>query len=106
MSQCQFRFPCPHETSRMNHPPNNSDYHALSKKQIGCLLEIAQKSAGVEVVSDIQVRLVQGIVGITCPYQEAHMPQLNKISELYMGFINGNGVSSESLADELHAVMR
>lgn len=92
----------------MDHTPSGSDYHALSKDEIRRLLEIARDSTGVGVVSDIQVRLLQGIVGITCPRQDAHMQQWHRIGTLYMGFLESDDretASLEFLADALYETM-
>ncbi len=43
-----------------------SDYHPLTMQEIVALLEIAVR-ADAFTVSSIQVRLEQGIVGVTCP---------------------------------------
>jgi hypothetical protein len=47
-----------------------SDYYPLTKEEISKLLTTAANNKGnVKLVSEVQVRLDQGIVGITCPRQ-------------------------------------
>ena len=59
---------CPHEIDKAGIHEVVSDYHPLSKEEIAHLLKTAVKNKGnVMKVSEVQVRLDQGIVGITCP---------------------------------------
>jgi hypothetical protein len=60
------KIPCKHETGEVPDTHTTvSDYYPLSRDEVVTLLEEA-KSGG-RIVSEVQVRLNQGIKGMTCP---------------------------------------
>ena len=100
-----YRFPCKHETGEVPYrstdgsyinPPIASDYHPLTVTEIIHLMKEAEKiiranptSCGHE-VSGIQVRLCQGITGITCPRSiDGEIAKLDlEISKIFVGFVD------------------
>ena len=65
----KFRIPCIHETKGISKQEIVADYHPLTLEEIITLINLAHayKKESPMVVDDIQKRLVQGIMGMTCP---------------------------------------
>ena len=65
----KFSIPCIHETKGIPTLETVADYHPLTLEEIITLINLAHayKKESPTVVDDIQKRLVQGIMGMTCP---------------------------------------
>lgn len=64
----KIKIACPHITGKVDINQTVSDYHPLTKEEISNLLTTVENNQdNVAIVSRIQVRLDQGIVGVTCP---------------------------------------
>lgn len=87
----KYAIPCPYP-----HNETVPDYHPLTEEEILDLLNAARDanqlsdySESVTTISDIQVRLNQGIVGIICP-RPIDGPlawRLNAVDSLYMEYL-------------------
>lgn len=64
----KFTIPCIHETKDVPALETVADYHPLTLEEVSMLIQLAYalKVDG-QKVADIQVRLSQGIMGMTCP---------------------------------------
>jgi hypothetical protein len=60
-------IPCLHTTGQAVMPEVVTDYYPLSKQEIKELLDMAKRTESVVRLAQIQVRLTQGIKGMTCP---------------------------------------
>lgn len=64
----KIKIACQHLTGNVATNETISDYHPLTKEEISKLLTTASNNLhDITIISEIQVRLDQGIVGITCP---------------------------------------
>jgi hypothetical protein len=102
----KIKIACPHETGEIKISKVVSDYHPLNKREITNLLDKAAKNSGnVAVVSEIQVRLNQGIVGITCPRPITGkvVNRLNELDNLFMKKYKEG--SSPDTVDRLYQIM-
>lgn len=68
----KFRIPCIHETKGISKQEIVADYHPLTLEEIITLINLAHayKKEDPKIVDDIQKRLAQGIMGMTCPKPE------------------------------------
>lgn len=64
----KIKIACPHEKGEIGISKVVNDHYPLNKEEIANLLKTAaQNWNDPTIVSEIQIRLNQGIVGITCP---------------------------------------
>lgn len=102
----QYHIPCQHETGAVPDAQQVSDYHPLTREAIADLLIAAQEQRDdVQIVSSIQVRLCQGIVGFECPHLiEGPIAEAQyRISKLYMQWYEQG--ADPGLVEELYALM-
>ena len=68
----KFSILCIHDTKGINSNETVADYHPLTLEEIITLINLAHayKKESPMVVDDIQKRLAQGIMGMTCPKPE------------------------------------
>lgn len=68
----QFKVPCIHDTKGINSNETVANFYPLTIMEIFMLIHVAyayRKKVGI-IVTDIQARLSQGIIGMTCPKPE------------------------------------
>ena len=110
----KIKIPCRHETGEVTDNSVVDDYHPLTWMEIAKLLITAAKSGyrkDYATVSVIQVRLVQGIVGMTCPrpgpsvYGERNIirQKMQELETLYMKEYMRGGIPE--IVDELYLIM-
>ena len=102
----KIKIACPHMTGKIPTSETVSDYYPLNKEEISKLLTIAANNKGnVKLVSEVQVRLDQGIVGITCP-RPITGKEAEKLKELDNIFIEEyeKKVSPDTV-DKLYKIM-
>ena len=104
----KIEIPCRHETGEIADNSVVDDYHPLTWMEIAELLITAAKSrieGDHTTVSVIQVRLVQGIIGMTCPRPVTGRiaEKMNRLEELYVERYIEGGIPE--IVDELHSIM-
>ncbi len=75
-----FPYPCLHELGLIPADQEHSDYYPLTREEVAYLLSLAAEAGqqgNYGVVSAIQARFVQGILGIVCPH-----PECGKVAEV------------------------
>ena len=75
-------FPCPHESGKVEPGQKCSDYHPLTRDEIEELLEMALTDRCPQTRARVQVRLEQGIPGMTCPRPDLDSPLADATAEL------------------------
>ena len=114
LDKTKIKIPCRHETGEITDNSVVDDYHPLSWTEIAELLITAAKSkieGDYRTVSVIQVRLVQGIVGMTCPrpgpngYGEREVigQKMQELETLYMEKYTRGG--TPEVVDKLYSIM-
>jgi len=102
----KIKIACPHEMGEIKIGKVASDYHPLNKREIANLLDTAAKHRGnVTAVSEVQVRLNQGIAGMTCPRPVTGKvaDKLNELDNLFMKKYKEG--SSPDTVDRLYQIM-
>ena len=102
----KIKIACSHMTRKVGINETVSDYYPLTKEEISELLTTAANNKGdVSLISGVQVRLNQGIVGITCP-RPITGKVAEKLNELDKIFIKEyKSGSSPDTVDKLHKIM-
>lgn len=102
----KIKIACPHITDKVPTDKVVSDYHPLTEEEIYKLLITASSNRGDAVaISEIQVRLDQGIVGITCP-RPITGNVAKKLNELDRTFIEDyEKRPTHNTADKLYKIM-
>lgn len=77
----KFKIPCIHDTKGIDSNEKVADYHPLTLGEVSMLIHVAYafRKAQSQKVTDIQNRLRQGILGMTCP-----LPTKGQISRRMM----------------------
>lgn len=101
-----IKIACPHITGKVPIDKVVSDYYPLNKREIANLLDTAAKNReDIQTVSEIQVRLDQGIEGMTCP-RPITGKIAERLSELDRVFVKEyEKGSSPGTVDRLHRIM-
>lgn len=104
----KIEIPCRHETGEVTDNSVVDDYHPLTWMEVAKLLITAAKSGYREdyvTVSIIQVRLTQGIVGMTCPrpIKGEIARKEYQLNTLYMERYIEGGIPE--IVDELYSIM-
>ena len=102
----KIKVECPHITGKVPISKVVSDYYPLNKREIANLLEMAAKNRDDAItVSEVQVRLDQGIAGITCPrpIKGKIAERLNELDSLFVKEYEKG--SSPDIVDRLHRIM-
>ena len=102
----EIKIACPHETGKVGINKTVSDYYPLTKTEISKLLTTAANNPGdVTIISEVQVRLNQGIVGITCPSPITGKvaEKLNELDKIFIKEYERG--SSPDTVDKLHKIM-
>lgn len=82
-----FEIPCPHANSAVPSSIAAKDHHPLSTQEIAELLDFARDHKGNGcAVAKVQIRLCQGIPGMTCPRPERNEAarRLARLTEIFM----------------------
>lgn len=102
----KIKIACAHEIGEAGTNETVSDYHPLTKEEIYKLLITASSNRGDAVaVSEVQVRLDQGIVGITCPRPIAGnvAKKLNELDRTFIELYEKR--PTPDTADKLYKIM-
>ena len=118
-----FEIPCPHEevvdktlpleerAEKHSRMPRLPDYHPLTKEEVAKFLdetfEVARTGQGGDIhkIYAIQIRLIQGIVGMTCPMPtcgEVH-DKWQQVRSLHIEVIQ-NG-SNSAVVEQMYKIM-
>lgn len=105
--QMQIKIPCLHETGEVkNTNVTVSDHYLLNKTEITKLLIYAAKNLrNPAIVSGVQVRLTQGIKGMTCPrpIKGTVAKKMSKLDALFMERYTEGGIPE--IVDKLYKIM-
>lgn len=102
----KIKIECPHITRKLDIKETVNDYYPLTKTEISKLLATAANNQGnLSLISEVQVRLNQGITGITCP-RPITGKVANKLKELDNIFVKEyERGPSHDLVDKLYKIM-
>ncbi len=101
-------FPCPHESGQVDWDQECPDYHPLNWDEILELLEMSLTDQCPQNRYRFQVRLEQGIRGMTCPRPDLDRPLADVTTELdrlYAELMRQERQLDPSLVDQLDKLL-
>ncbi len=109
----KFAIPCLHDRVCIDTNEIVADYHPLKLEEIRMLIDVAYlNKADRETVADVQERLIQGIMGMTCPKPSENCKpgmlskKMAELEELFISAIKSDvAPNSTELALKLFNIM-
>ena len=87
-----YSIDCEHDTGEVPVSVEVNNHFPLEREELKKLLKIAAVEKDVGIISDIQVRVVQGIPGLTCPlrWDMVTMRKEHLVSEAFLSVTPDN----------------
>ena len=95
-----YSIDCEHETNGTSVSVEVNNHFILEREELIKLLKIAAAEKDVSIFSDIQVRVVQGIPGLTCPLR-LDMVTLRKVHLISEAFLSVTPDNVDEVTDTI-----